>query len=64
MQQSACGYGLALQGPRDLLKSIVGYGNVAVNRQQHSFSYLESGNYLSVSWYRSFAAQFSLTISP
>ena len=42
-QQSGCGCGSALQGPRHLLRSIVGYGNVAVNRQQHSYNYLEGG---------------------
>ena len=48
-QQSGCGCGSALQGPRHLVRSIVGYGNVAVNRQQHSYSYLEGGNDWSVS---------------
>ena len=48
-QQSGCGCGSALQGPRHLLRNIVGYGNVAVNRQQHSYSYLEGSSDWSVS---------------
>ena len=36
-------------GPRHLLRSIVGYGNVAVNRQQHSYNYLGGGKDWSVS---------------
>ena len=41
-QQSGCGCGSALpEGPRHLLRSVVGYSNVAVNRQQHSYNYLE-----------------------
>ena len=48
-QQSGCGCGSALQGPRHLLRSVVGYGNVAVNRQQHSSNYLEGGKDWSVS---------------
>ena len=32
LQQSDCGCGAALHGPRHLLRSIVGYGNEAVNR--------------------------------
>ena len=46
-QQSGCGCGSALQGP--MLRSIVGYGNAAVNRQQHSYNYLEGGKDWSVS---------------
>ena len=57
-QQSGCGCGSALQGPRHLLRSIGGYGNVAVNRQQH-WSVRDSYD-----WSSSFAAQFNLTISP
>ena len=61
-QQSGCGCGSALpEGPRHLL---VGYGNVAVNRQQHSYNYPEGGKDWSVSGIVSFAAQFILTISP
>ena len=46
-QQSGCGCGSALpEGPRHLL---VGYGNVAVNRQQHSYNYPEGGEDWSVS---------------
>ena len=48
-QQSDCGCGSALQGPRHFLRSIVGYGHVAVNRQQHSYNYLEGGKDWSVS---------------
>ena len=48
-QQSGCGCGSALQGPRHLLRSIAGYSNVAANRQQHSYNYLEGGKYWSVS---------------
>ena len=48
-QQSGCGYGSVLQGPRHLLRSIVGYGNVTVNRQQHSYNYLEGDKEWSVS---------------
>ena len=49
-QQSGCGCGSALpEGPRHLLRSVVGYGNVAVNRQQHSYNYLEGGKDWSVS---------------
>ena len=48
-QQSGCGCGSALQGQRHLPRSVVGYGNVAVNRQQHSSNYLEGGKDWSVS---------------
>ena len=49
-QQSGCGCGSALpEGPRHLLRSVVGYGNVAVNRQQNSYNYLEGGKDWSVS---------------
>ena len=48
-QESGCACGSALQGPRHLLRSIVGCGNVAVNRQQHSYNYPESGKDWSVS---------------
>ena len=32
-----------------MLRSVVGYGNVAVNRQQHSYNYLEGSKDWSVS---------------
>ena len=45
-QQSGCGCGSALpKGPRHLLRSV----DVAVNRQQHSYNYLEGGKDWSVS---------------
>ena len=47
MQQQN-GYGCG-SGPRHFLKSIVGYGIVVVNRQQHSYTYLERGHDWSMS---------------
>ena len=37
------------EGPRHLLRNVVSYGTVAVNRQQHSYNYLEGGKDWSVS---------------